>query len=358
MTTAAPSVPIDQRLVDAAIATLDLFGVYLGDRLGLYEVLREQPSATVGELASAAGIHERYAQEWLEHQAVTGLLTVDDASAAPNVRRYALPEAHIGALATPEHAEHLAPLARMIVGVANALEDVVAAYRSGRGVPYTRYGADFRDGQGAINRPAFTTSLCNDWLPAVPGLVDRLDAGGRIADLGCGVGWSSIAMAHTYPSAEVWGIDSDVASIEDARVFAAKQDAKVRFEAVDAAELAGHGPFDAITILEALHDMSRPVDVLRAARDALAADGSLIIADEAVADTFTAPGDDVERFMYGWSITHCLPASMAEQPSAAIGTVIREDTVRSLAQQAGFADVEVLPVDGGFFRIYRLHGIA
>ena len=102
MTTAAPSAPIDQRLVDAAIATLDLFGVYLGDRLGLYQVLREQPSATVGELAAAAGIHERYAQEWLEHQAVTGLLTVDDASAAPSARRYALPEAHVGALASPE----------------------------------------------------------------------------------------------------------------------------------------------------------------------------------------------------------------------------------------------------------------
>ena len=107
-------------------------------------------------------------------------------------------------------------------------------------------------------------------------------------------------------------------------------------------------------MLEALHDMSRPVEVLAAARAALSADGALLVADEAVAPTFTAPGDDLERMMYGWSITHCLPAAMAEQPSAAIGTVIREGTVRSMAAGAGFGRVEVLDVDGGFFRIYAL----
>jgi hypothetical protein len=107
-------------------------------------------------------------------------------------------------------------------------------------------------------------------------------------------------------------------------------------------------------ILEALHDMSRPVEVLTAVRAALSADGALLVADEAVAPTFTAPGDDLERMMYGWSITHCLPAAMVEQPSAAIGTVLRESTLRSMGLAAGFSSVEVLDVDGGFFRIYAL----
>ena len=109
-------------------------------------------------------------------------------------------------------------------------------------------------------------------------------------------------------------------------------------------------------ILEALHDMARPVEVLAAARAALAEGGAVIVADEAVAPSFTAPGDDIERMMYGWSVVHCLPASLAEQPSAALGTVLREDTVRALAVEAGFSSVEVLPVDGGFFRLYRLAG--
>jgi len=109
-----------------------------------------------------------------------------------------------------------------------------------------------------------------------------------------------------------------------------------------------------VLLLEALHDLARPVEVLAAVRAALGPDGALLVADEAVAASFTAPGDDLERMMYGWSITHCLPASMAEQPSAALGTVIRETTVQVLAQQAGFGHFEVLDVDGGFFRLYAL----
>src|SRR5690606_18334863 len=117
----------------------------------------------------------------------------------------------------------------------------------------------------------------------------------------------------------------------------------------------GNGrPVDVAIILEALHDMARPVDVLRAVRESLADDGVLVVADEAVAESFQAPGDELERMMYGWSITHCLPASMAEQPSAAIGTVIRESTVRQLASAAGFRSVKVVPVDAGFFRLYEL----
>jgi 2-polyprenyl-3-methyl-5-hydroxy-6-metoxy-1,4-benzoquinol methylase len=241
----------------------------------------------------------------------------------------------------------------MVVGIVKAVDDVIAAFRTGDGVPFARYGADMRAGQAAINRPMYATALVDQWLPAA-GVANTLHAGGRIADLGCGVGWSTISIADTFPSAEVWGIDSDVASIEDARANASTQGVKVRFETVEADELADHGPFDAVTILEALHDMARPADVLRAARRALASDGCVIVADEAVADTFTAPGDDMERIMYGFSVLHCLPASMCEQPSAAIGTVIRESTVRQLAADAGFGSVEVLDVDGGFFRLYKL----
>ena len=128
----------------------------------------------------------------------------------------------------------------------------------------------------------------------------------------------------------------------------------VRYECADATALAAHGPFDLVLLLEVLHDLAKPVDVLRAARESLAPDGAMLIADEAVAASFTAPGDLLERMMYGWSITACLPAQMAEAGSATIGTVIRESTVRELAAAAGFARVDVLDADGGFFRLYEL----
>ena len=347
---------LDDRLLEATTGALELFAVSLGDRLGLYETLRTGGPTTAPGLAAAAGIHPRYAREWLEQQAVTGTLTVDDPAAAPDDRRYELPDAHAGVLADPRDAAHLAPFARRVVGVARVLDQVADAYRDGSGVPYARYGTEFREGQGAINRPAFTTTLVDEWIPAAGDLADRLRAGGRIADIGCGQGWSSIAVAHAFPDAEVWGIDADVASVEDARILASEEAADVRFEAADAAELAAHGPFDGVLVLECLHDMARPVEVLASARAALGPGGSVVVADEAVAHTFTAPGDVVERMMYGWSVVHCLPASMAEQPSAALGTVLREDTVRALAREAGFTSVEVLPVDGGFFRLYRLAG--
>ena len=164
------------------------------------------------------------------------------------------------------------------------------------------------------------------------------------------------ALARAYPDAEVIGFDNDGASVHDARELAAAQGVPVRFECRDAVSLADEGPFDLVLVLEALHDMSRPREVLAALRDTLTPGGSVLVADEKVADHFHAPGDDLERLMYGWSIVHCLPVSLAEQPSAAIGTVIREDIVRALARAAGFAQVDVLPVDAGFFRLYRLRG--
>ncbi len=344
----------EARVLQATIGALELYGIYLGDRLGLYTALRDGAPVTVGELSMRCGIHPRYAREWLEQQAVAGVLEVAEPSADAAERRYRLPEAHAAVVADPTHAAHLAPLARMVAGIGGVIEEVAAAYRSGGGVPYARYGADFRHGQGGVNRPAFSTALVDEWIPALDGVAARLAAGGRLADLGCGQGWSAITVAARWPAAEVWGLDNDPASIEDARAQAETVGAKVRFECADASALASAGPFDAVLLLEVVHDLARPVDVLASARRALADDGAVLVADELVAGAFSAPGDDLERMMYGWSITHCLPTQMAEHPSAALGTVLREGTVRALAAEAGFARVRVLDVDGGFFRLYEL----
>jgi len=355
------TVDLTQRLADATIGTLELYAVHLGRRLGLYDALDRHGPQTPPELARQAGIHPRYAREWLEQQAVAGYLAVAEPDAGdpgdPDARRFALPAEHRGALVDPIDGDHLAPFAAMVVGVAGALDDVVEAYRSGSGVPYTRYGADFRHGQGGINRPAFTSDLVKSWLPAVAGVTERLSSpGARVVDVGCGLGWSAIAVKATWPTADVVGLDTDAASIDDARRHAARAGVDVRFAVPTPgdARLADQGPADVVLVLEALHDMADPVGVLTAARQALRPGGLVVIADEAVAADFTAPGDDLERMMYGWSVTHCLPASMAETPSAALGTALRLGTVAKLAAAAGFGSCEVVDVDAGFFRLYRL----
>jgi 2-polyprenyl-3-methyl-5-hydroxy-6-metoxy-1,4-benzoquinol methylase len=346
------------RLLGATLGALELFSVYLGTELGLYRTLSGHGPLTSAGLAERAGIAERYAREWLEQQAVAGLIELDDADAPAAGRRYRLPAEHARALCRPDDPAHSAPFAHMLAGIGGVLPQVADAYRTGGGVPYSAYGEAFRHGQGHINRPAFSNELAGGWLAAMPDVVAGLECAqhARIADLGCGQGWSTIALANAFLDAWVDGLDSDPASIDDARRHATEAglDGRVRFSCADAGELSGRGPYDLIVILEALHDMARPADVLRAAHDALGDGGTLLVVDERVADSFTAPGDELERVMFGWSVMHCLPSQMAEQPSAALGTAMRADTIRALATKAGFARVDVLPVENDFFRLYRV----
>jgi ubiquinone/menaquinone biosynthesis C-methylase UbiE len=346
---------LDERIMESATAALELYGVHLGRALGLYAALAVRGPLTASGLADSAGIDERYAREWLEQQAVAAYLVVDEPSSSAQQRRYALPADHVGALVDVDDAAHVAPLADMVTGIGQVLPDVVDAYRTGAGVPYRSYGEAFRRGQGAINRPAFTHDLTGSWLPALPDLHTALSRPGtRIADLGCGVGFSTMALAKAYPAAEVVGMDADPPSIDDARALAGDAGVQARYVAADATETAAYGPFDAVLILEALHDMARPVEVLRAALKSLAEGGCVVVVDERVQPEFTAPGDLVERMMYGWSITHCLPTQRAEEPSAAIGTVLRANHITALAAEAGFAHVEETDIDAGLFRVYRL----
>ena len=260
------------------------------------------------QLAEQAGIGLRYAREWLEQQAVAGLITVDEAARPADERRYSLPPEHANVLVAEDHPAHLAPLAQMVAGIGGALERVIEAYRTGGGVAYPHFGAAFRRGQAGINRPAFVTDLVRRWIPAAPDIHRALTTSRiRVADVGCGAGWSTIAMARTFPQAEVVGFDADEASVVDARALAAANGVTVRFERRDAISVGDQGPFDLVLVLEALHDMSRPREVLAVLRETLAPGGSVLVADEKVGEHFHAPADDLERLMYGWSIVHCSP---------------------------------------------------
>jgi SAM-dependent methyltransferase len=365
MTTTEPDAPttadvLVERLFSASIEALELFSVHLGVRLGLYRSLDAAAGGlTASELAAAAGIAERYAVEWLEQQAVAGFVAFDDPAAPSQQRRYRLPAAHRGVLVDPDDSGHVAPLASMLAGIGGVLVELEDAYRSGAGVAYASYGHHFRDGQGGINRPALLEDLPGPWLAAMPDVVASLRAGGaRVADVGCGQGWAAIGVAEAFPEAEIVGLDADAASVADARRNAAPRGlgGRLAFAAADAVGIAEHGPFDLIVMVEVLHDVARPVELLAGCRDALAEGGTVLVVDEKVADHFVAPGDDVERMMYGWSVLHCLPASLAERPSAGTGTCMRSGTVRDYAQKAGFTDAEVLAVDNDLFRFYRLRG--
>ena len=344
MTTTDRTEALAERLFGATLGALELFSVYLGAELGLYRTLERDGALTPDELADRAQIAPRYAREWLEQQAVAGILETDGG-------RFTLPPEHARVLTHADDSAHVAPFAHMLVGIGGVLPRVAAAYRKGGGVPYAQYGYEFRHGQGHINRPAFVHELPADWIDAMPDIRARLDRGGRVADVGCGQGFSTVAMAKAFPNAIIEGYDADPASIADAETHA---DGAAAFVVGDATTVRDRGPYDLVLVLETLHDLPHPVATLQAVRAALAAGGAALIVDERVAESFTAPGDEVERMMYGWSVTHCLPTQMVDQPSAALGTVLRPGTVRDLAAQAGFENVEILDVENDVFRLYRL----
>ena len=344
------------RLFLDAVGAFDLFSVYIGETLGLYQALADGDSLTSSELAEAAGIHERYAREWLEHQAASDLLTADGNEEGS--RRFRLPEGHEEALLDVSSLNYIAPLARAVVASIRPIDAVLEAMRSGDGVPYADYGEDLHEAQAAFTRPLFENLLGKEWLGSVPEIHERLlaDPPARVADVACGQGRSSIEIARAYPKVQVDGIDSDSASIEFARknLVGSGVEDRLSFHDADAADAGLAGRYDLVTIFEALHDMSYPVEVLRSARGLLADGGLMFIGDERTEDSFTAPASETERLFYGFSILHCLPVGMVGEGAAGTGTVIRADTVKDYAEQAGFSGTEVLPIENDFWRFYLL----
>jgi len=212
------------------------------------------------------------------------------------------------------------------------------------------------EAQGDFNRPWLVGSFGSEYLPSIPDVHERLTAGARVADVACGVGWAAIAIARAYPNAVVDGFDLDELSIALARANAESADVsdRVTFEARDGADAKNAGAFDLAVVVEAIHDMSRPVEVLSGIRSMLKPDGTLIVADERTEDAFAAPASETERLYYGYSVLTCLPSAMAERPSAATGTVMRRSTFEGYGREAGFSSVEVLPLEHDFLRFYRL----
>ncbi|MGH2840366.1 MAG: class I SAM-dependent methyltransferase [Solirubrobacteraceae bacterium] len=347
-----------ERLFLATVGAWDVLAVYIGDRLGLYRTLAERGPTTSSELADAAGLSERYVREWLEQQASSAILEVDDARADVSARRYALPPGHDEALVDDTSLNCIAPIGQLVVACAKPMDAVLDAFRTGDGIPYASYGTDLHEGQARFTAPMFDALLATEWLGAVPEVHERLlaDPPARVADVACGEGRSSLAIARGYPKVRVDGIDMDAASIEAARrhLAGSELEDRVSFHLRDAAaeELAGR--YDLVYIHEALHDMSYPVRVLEACRALLTDGGSVIVGDERVPDEFAAPGDEIERFYYGFSILHCLPVGMIGVDAAGTGTVMRAGTVRRYADEAGFRGFEVLPIEHDFYRFYRL----
>lgn len=345
------------RLFSSMVGAFDLFTIYLGDRLGYYASLAAEP-ATSAQLAERTGTAERYAREWLEQQAVTGILAVDEPDRPAQERTYSLPEQYREMFLNPDSPMAVTPIAQIFVGAVKPLASVLEAFRTGGGVPYEAYGPDLAHGQASFNRPMFVNQLAQEYLPAMPDIHARLlaEEPARVADIGMGFGWSSIALAKGYPNIRVDGFDLDELSVRMAQANAEAEGVRdrVKFHVRNAGDSDLAGKYDFALAIECIHDMSDPVSTLQAMRRLVGPGGTVLVVDERAEEAFTPIGSDTERVLYGFSILHCLPVGMADQPSTETGAVMRPATFREYAAQAGFASVDILSVSNESFHFYRL----
>jgi SAM-dependent methyltransferase len=326
------------RAVDEAGATLNAALVVLGDKLGYYRLLAAEGASTAAELAERSGTAEPYAREWLNAQAAGGYVTYD-----PDTARYTLPPEHAVALTIEDSPAFLPGLFQIALGTVTDTAAVLDAARSGSGVGWHEHNTDVHVGCERFFRPSYNANLVASWLPALDGVVGKLEAGARVADVGCGHGASTILMAQAFPRSAFVGSDYHAESIETARRRAADAGVadRVRFEVASADGFTGEG-FDLVTMFDCLHDMGDPVGAAQHVRRALAADGTWMVVEPMSGDRVEDNFNPVGRAYYGFSTLLCTPASLSQDVGLALGT------------QAGPARLRDVTVAGGFTRFARV----
>lgn len=308
--------------------------ILIGDELGLYSALAEGRSRSA-ELAERTGTSERYVREWLANQAAGGYVEYDAESDS-----YYLSEEQALCLANPNGPMDLPGGYSIVEDLFHVKERAVANFRSGAGMEWGEHHRCLFRGTERFFRAGYNASLLSEWLPALDGVVEKLEAGSRAADVGCGHGVTTILMAQAFPKSQFVGIDYHDVSVETAREHAAKAGVtNASFEVADATSYSG-GDYDLIAFFDCLHDMADPSGAARHAREALVPDGHCMLVEPAAGDSVSDNLNPVGRVFYGASSLICVPVSLAQKGPA-------------LGAQAGQARLTEVMVDGGGFTRFR-----
>jgi SAM-dependent methyltransferase len=321
------------RAVDEVGATLNTALVVMGDRLGLYRALAGAGPLTPGELAARTNTAERYVREWLNAQAAGSYIDYD-----PDSGRYTLPAEHAIALTDESSPAYLPGFFQIALGSVADSPRITDAVKTGEGMGWHDHGHDVFEGCERFFRPSYNASLVSAWLPALDGVVAKLQSGATVADVGCGHGASTILMAQAFPASTFVGSDYHEGSIVTARRKAAEAGVsdRVRFEVAPASAYSG-GDYDLVTMFDCLHDMGDPVGAARHVRQSLSADGTWMIVEPAAGDRVEENFNPVGRAYYGFSTLLCTPASLSQEVGLALGAQAGESRIRDVVTTAGLS---------------------
>jgi len=310
--------------------------VNIGRRLGLYKAMAEIGACTPEQLAESTGIRERYVREWLNNQAAGGYVRYE-----PESRRYTLPAAQAMVLAIEDSPVYMAPAFEVAASFWLDEERILETFRSGEGLGWHEHNERLFCGTEMFFRTGYRTHLVADWLPALGGVIERLQAGARVADVGCGHGASTIVMARAFPESEFVGIDYHADSIATAcrRALDAGVD-NVRFEVATANDYGGRN-LDLVCFMDCLHDLGDPMGALVHARDALKQDGKVMLVEPYAGDAVEENLNPIGRLFYAASAMACTPNSLSQDVGLALGAQAGEEKLRRLARQAGFRDLRL-----------------
>jgi SAM-dependent methyltransferase len=312
-------------------ATIAAGNVVVGHRLGLYRSLARAP-ATAEELARRTGTDPRYVTEWLRGQAAGGYVSYD-----PATEQFSLTDEQAFALANPDGPLYLPGAFVLALGTLRAEPQITDAFRTGAGMGWHEHHEDVFSGCEMFFRPGYVANLTSSWIPALEGVAEKLAAGGRVADVGCGHGASTVLLAQAYPKARVLGSDYHQASIDTARKRAAGTGTadRARFEVASAQTFSGTG-YDLIATFDCLHDMGDPVGAARHIRQALDADGTWLIVEPIAGDTPAGNLNPVGRIYYSFSTFLCVPNARSQPGGYALGAQAGEPAIRQVTERAGF----------------------
>jgi SAM-dependent methyltransferase len=321
------------RAVDEVGATLNTALVVMGDRLGLYRAMAGAGPLTPAELAERTGTAERYVREWLNAQAAGGYIDYD-----PDSCRYSLSPEHAMALTDESSPAYLPGFFQIALGSVVDSPRITEAARTGEGLGWHAHGQDVFDGCERFFRPGYNANLLSAWLPALDGVVAKLERGATVADVGCGHGASTILMAEAFPNSSFVGSDYHDGSIATARQRAAEAGVadRTRFETAPAASYSGTG-YDLVTMFDCLHDMGDPAGAARHVRQSIAPDGTWLIVEPAAGDRVEDNLNPVGRAYYGFSTLLCTPASLSQEVGLALGAQAGESRIRDIVTSAGFS---------------------
>ncbi len=319
------------RFVSDLGATAAAGNIVVGHRLGLYHALAEGP-ATGEELAARTETNTRYIAEWLRGQAAGGYVEYD-----ADTDTYSMTEEQVFALANPDGGVYAPGAFVLALGALKANDRITAAFKSGDGVGWHEHDDDVFVGCEQFFRPGYIANLVPAWLPALDGVVDKLRAGGKGADIGCGIGASTVLLGQEYPESRFAGSDYHERSIELARKRAADAGVadRVQFEVAAAAVFSG-SDYDLVTTFDCLHDMGDPLSAARRIRAALAADGTWMVVEPAATDTVNGNLNPVGRIYYNFSTQLCVPNALSQTGGYALGAQAGEAAIRRVVTDAGF----------------------